>query len=72
MFKLYDVVRLKKNDEQRGVLRSYLGAIVDVLPSPDGGVYTVEFINDQGETIEEALFTDYKEKELELVKPFSK
>ena len=65
MFKLLDVVAITHNDDEHGVKKGFIGTIVDVHAG--GEAYTVEFLDDKGETIEEALFTDYKQEELVLV-----
>lgn len=67
MFGLYDTVKLKKADLVHGVKSTYLGSIVDVLE--EGKAYTVEFVDDAGETVESALLTEYLEQQLELVVP---
>lgn len=64
MFQLYDVVALKHDDSQHGVRKGQKGTIIDVLAN--GEAYTVEFVDDKGVTIEQALFTEYEEKDLEL------
>ena len=66
--KLLDIVKLKEDDKVHGVKSSYQGTIVDVLG--DGDVFTVEFFDDKGETIMDALMTEYSEDDLELVTPF--
>lgn len=68
MLELYDVVSLVNDDIEHGVKKEYIGAVVDVLSG--GEAYTVEFVDDKGETVEDALFTEYKENELRLIKPF--
>lgn len=65
MLALYDVVRLREDDPAHGVKKSYKGAIVDILAG--GEAYTVEFFNDDDETIEDALFTEYTEDQLERI-----
>ena len=65
MLKLYDVVKLRKNDEAHGVKDSYTGTIVDVLS--EGEAYTVEFFDEKGETVEDALLTEYYPDDLVLV-----
>lgn len=62
MLSLYDVVKLKDDDVTNGVKKTNIGAVVDVLDN--GKAYTVEFIDDDGETIEKALFTEYTEDQL--------
>lgn len=68
MFELYDVVSLVRDDEKHGVKKEYIGAIVDILA--DGDAYTVEFVDEQGDTIEDALFTEYRDNDLRLIKSF--
>ena len=65
MFGLYDVVSLVNDDEKHGVKKEHIGAVIDILSG--GEAYTVEFLDDKGNTNEEALFTEYKESELRLV-----
>ena len=67
MFELYDTVRLKEENTELGIKPSNIGAIVDVLGN--GEAYTVEFVDENGDTIEDALFAEFSEDELELVKP---
>lgn len=62
MLSLYDVVKLKDDDVTNGVKKTNIGAVVDVLDN--GKAYTIEFIGDDGETIEKALFTEYTEDQL--------
>ena len=69
MFDLYDVVRLKSDDIEHGVKTTYMGAIIDI--SKDKKRYAVEFVDENGDTVEDALFTDYETDELVLVMPFS-
>lgn len=59
MFQMLDLVRLKKSNMELGVTTNMLGTVVDV--SGHGKAYTVEFIDTDGNTVEEALdvlFTD--------------
>lgn len=65
MLGLYDVVRLKADDLRFGVKHSFIGAVVDV--HGNGDAFTVEFIDDDGKTIEDALLVDYHAEDLELV-----
>lgn len=65
MFDIYDIVRLKEDDKLHGVKSSFVGAVVDV--HSDGEAYTIEFFDDKGETITDALLSEYKQEELELV-----
>ncbi len=64
MLKLHDVVKLKKGREDLGISSSDLGSVVDILQG--GEAYIVEFIDDEGETIEDSLFTEFTESELVL------
>jgi hypothetical protein len=64
MLNLYDVVKVKKDYPEYSLKKEYIGTVVDVINN--GEAYTIEFINEQGETIEEALFTEFKESELIL------
>lgn len=70
MLNLYDVVSLKQDDEEHKVKKGCIGTVIDVHAG--GRAYTVEFVDDTGETIEDALFTEYEERELLLVTPFNK
>lgn len=62
MLKLYDIVKLKKEDKKFGIKPTYIGSIVDIINN--GEAYTVEFINPNGDTIEKALMTEFSENEL--------
>ena len=64
MFNLLDVVRLKNDDIEAGVKKTYKGAIVDVLDK--GQAFTVEFFDEKGNTVEKALFKEYTTDQLEL------
>ena len=56
MFALYDIVVLREDDPEAGVKAGTEGTVVDIQ---DGGkAYTVEFFDENGDTIE-ALFKDY-------------
>ncbi|MBR4077605.1 MAG: DUF4926 domain-containing protein [Oscillospiraceae bacterium] len=66
MLKLHDVVRLKKDNKKYGIPAETIGAIIDV--HGDGSAYTVEFVDGEGNTYEEALFTEFREDDLILVK----
>lgn len=66
MFKLLDVVRLKEDDLEVGVMKTYQGTIVDVLNK--GQAFTVEFFDEKGDTVEDALFKEYTVDQLELVR----
>jgi len=61
VFKELDVVRLKKDDTESGVKTTHLGTIVDVLADD---VFTVEFIDEHGDTIMPSLLKTYSANEL--------
>lgn len=63
MLKLYDIVKLKNERPDLKIKTSNIGVIVDVLK--DGEAYTVEFTDENGNTIENSLFVEFKENELE-------
>ncbi|HHU05546.1 MAG TPA: DUF4926 domain-containing protein [Clostridiales bacterium] len=65
MLKLLDVVRLKEDNVKYGVKASYRGTIVDVLNC--GEAFTIEFFDENGETVEAALFTEFTPDEIELI-----
>ena len=58
-----DVVKLIKDDLAAGVKSTDLGAIVAVHSSR---CFTVEFIDEEGNTIEASLHKEYSEDELIL------
>lgn len=63
MFELFDIVQVKKEYPELSLTPKNVGTIVDV--HNDGEAYTVEFIDEKGETIEKALYTEFTESELE-------
>lgn len=65
MFQLFDVVRLKWDDPDAGVPKGTAGTIVDVMGA--GEAYTVEFVDDDGETYEKALLKEYSADWFELL-----
>lgn len=65
MLELLDVVRVKKEYLELSLTPQNRGTIVDI--HNDGEAYTVEFIDEKGETIEKALYKDFTESELEYV-----
>lgn len=65
MLKLYDVVRVKKDYPELSLTTKNIGTIVDVLN--DGEAYTVEFVDESGDTIEDALFIEFKKNVLEVI-----
>ena len=68
MLKLYDVVKLKEDREDIGVKATFCGTVIDYVKEDD--VYSVEFMDEENETCEEALYTYFKESELELISSF--
>lgn len=64
MFNLYDIVKPKKDFPELNLKKTNIGTVVDVLGG--GEAYTVEFINENGETIEGALFAEFLESDLYL------
>jgi len=62
MFELFDIVKLKEDRPDLGIKTNFLGTVIDVLD--DGTVYTVEFIDENNETIDESIFTYFYESEL--------
>jgi len=69
MFKLYDVVKLKKSRPDIGIKINNIGSIIDIIEN--GKAYTVEFIDENNETIEEGIYEYFDESELILVEPYS-
>lgn len=63
MLKLYDIVKLKNERPDLKIKTNNIGVVVDVLK--DGEAYTVEFTDENGVTIENSLFVEFKENELE-------
>lgn len=62
MFELYDTVVLREDDPEAGVKAGTKGAIVYI--HGNGKAYTVEFFDENGDTIEESLFKDYLPEQL--------
>lgn len=62
MLKLFDTVTLKNDDPETGVKAGTEGTIVDVL-----GNVTVEFFDEDGNTIEASLYTEYTPAQLQKV-----
>ena len=57
MFALYDIVVLREDDPEAGVKAGTKGTVVDIQ---DGGkTCTAKFFDENGDTIEDALFKDY-------------
>lgn len=62
MFELYDTVVLREDDPEAGVKAGTEGAIVYI--HGNGKAYTVEFYDENGDTIEAALFKEYLPEQL--------
>ena len=62
MLKLFDIVTLKNDDPET---RVKAGTIVDVLGN--GKAFTVEFFDEDGNTIEASLYTEYTPAQLQKV-----
>lgn len=69
MLKLYDIVSINRDDNQHGLVKGQQGTVVDVLS--DGEAFIVEFFDEDGNTIEDALFANYKPADLILVTEFN-
>lgn len=65
MFNLLDCVKLKRDRADIGVNRSHTGVIVDILEG--GKAYTVEFFDENNETIEASLYVEFDASELKTV-----
>lgn len=63
MFELHDIVRVKKEYPELSLTPNNIGTIVDIHNG--GEAYTVKFIDENLETIEEALYREFSESELE-------
>jgi len=63
-----DVVKLKKANTQLGITTSNRGTIVDELIP--GKVFTVEFFDEDHNTIFDSLLTEFTADQLELVKAY--
>jgi hypothetical protein len=68
MLELYDVVAINHDDKNLGLKKGQEGTIVDVLA--EGSSLVVEFYDENGDTVEDALFANFKPEELFLVKSF--
>lgn len=62
MFELYDTVVLLGDDPEAGVKAGTEGTVVYI--QGDGKAYTVEFFDENGDTIEDALFKDFLPSQL--------
>ncbi len=67
-FRLLDVVRLKEDRPDAEVKKGYKGTIVDVLNK--GEAFTVEFLDENNETIMKSIFSTFYPEELELVESY--
>jgi len=70
MFNLYDIVRLKKDRPDIKVNKNNTGTVIDIIKNEN--VYTVEFIDENNEAIEESIYVYFKESDLMLVEPYDK
>ena len=68
MFKLYDVVKLIKNRPDIGIKDNNIGTIIDIVEN--GRAYTVEFMDENNETIEESIYNYFDETELILAESY--
>ena len=66
MIPMLAIVRRKEPDKEHNVSTSDEGTIVDILAN--GEAYVVEFFDQDGNTNMEALFTEYREDQLEIIK----
>ena len=65
MFQLYDMVKLKNGDATVSVSPNDIAVIVDIAKSKNGEVvYTLEFIDENGNTNEDALYKYYTSREM--------
>ena len=62
MFKLYDVVKLKNSRPDIGIKENNMGSIIDIIGN--GKAYTVEFFDENNETIEESIYEYFEEDDL--------
>lgn len=67
MIALYDTVKLKKDREDISVLSSDIGTVIDIVNHKGDLLFTVEFFNKNGESIDESIFVYFREDDLELV-----
>ena len=64
MFNLYDVVRLRRERPDVGLEVGARGTVIDILGG--GEAYTVEFFDNNNETIEKTIYTHFTENEIVL------
>ncbi|MDD4688899.1 MAG: DUF4926 domain-containing protein [Eubacteriales bacterium] len=65
MFELYDIVELIHDREDLGLKQGTRGTVIDYVKSDN--VYSVEFYDETGETIESSIFEYYTPDELKFV-----
>ena len=65
MIELLDIVTLRNDDPETGIKAGTEGTIVDVLGN--GKAFTVEFLNEDENTIEASLYTEYTPERLQKV-----
>ena len=66
MLNLYDVVKTKKDYPNLSLKKENIGTVVDILNG--GDAYTIEFLDENNDTIEEALFYEFNGSDLVLIK----
>lgn len=59
----YDIVRLKYEDKEIGIKTSYTGTVINA----DSDMATVEFFDENGETIEASIYKEYNNDDLIIV-----
>ena len=65
MFDLHELVALKVDRDDIGVKSTFIGTVIDVVG--DGAAYSVEFMDDNNETVEDSIFAYFLEDELVAV-----
>jgi len=65
MLELLDIVTLRNDDPETGIKAGTEGTIVDVLGN--GKAFTVEFFDEDENTIEASLYTEYTPERLQKV-----
>jgi hypothetical protein len=63
-----DVVKLKQDRPDIGVSKDFEGTIVDVLGG--GEAFTIEFFDEDNDTIMESLWVEFRPDEIEMVESF--
>ena len=59
----YDIVRLKYEDKEIGIKTSYTGVVINAARD----MSTVEFFDENGETIEASIYKEYNNDDLIIV-----